>query len=405
MVAWRSVPTLEPQSRSIDLPGAELSADLRLPANTRALVIFVHGSGSGRASPRNQYVADVLARRGLGSLLFDLLTGPEQRMDNLTGELRFDIPLLGRRLIHVILGAVNHPDGLFQQRGGQHTSQFFSLRISPIGQGRRNPGFEELMFPAVRPGRANVLDPHPISQAIADAAHQRKLPLCVPQGVEENPGAGLSGQVDGVQVRFGTLAFASNDAPVTDWATTMLRHMDYQACSASFIAVDGELAGLLVFLDTVRRETPQTLRRLRNRGIERIVMLTGDRLETAEMIALSAGIDELRAGLTPEDKVQAVQQGCQRASTLMVGDGVNALRALGPFWAQGKRKLAAEHIDHLQAEHQQLGALLSDLHRLASDRLSRRGLTWRSWSTTCRPHWRSMSAKMNRHCIHCWCET
>ncbi|CAN7576503.1 dienelactone hydrolase family protein [Pseudomonas brassicacearum] len=101
---------LEPQSLSIDLPGVELSADLRLPANTRALVIFVHGSGSGRASPRNQYVADVLARRGLGSLLFDLLTGPEQRMDNLTGELRFDIPLLARRLIHVIDWARRDPD-------------------------------------------------------------------------------------------------------------------------------------------------------------------------------------------------------------------------------------------------------------------------------------------------------
>ncbi|NUT88640.1 heavy metal translocating P-type ATPase [Pseudomonas corrugata] len=302
---------------------------------------------------------------------------------------------------------------------------------------------------------------HPISQAIVDAAHQRKLPLYVPQGVEESPGAGLSGQVDGVQVRFGTLSFANHDAPVSDWATTMLRHMDYQACSASFIAVDGKLAGLLVFLDTVRRETPQTLRRLRNRGIERIVMLTGDRLETAEMIALSAGIDELRAGLSPEDKVQAVQQGCLRASTLMVGDGindapalaaanvgvamgstgatasaqaagvvllvdrldrlvealdiarrtrfiarqgvlvgmgmsmlamtlaalgylppligavvqegidvviiVNALRALGPLRALGKRKLAAEHIDHLQAEHQQLSALTSNLHRLAND--------------------------------------
>ncbi len=169
---------------------------------------------------------------------------------------------------------------------------------------------------------------HPISQAIVDAAHQRKLPLYVPQGVEESPGAGLSGQVDGVQVRFGTLSFANHDAPVSDWATTMLRHMDYQACSASFIAVDGKLAGLLVFLDTVRRETPQTLRRLRNRGIERIVMLTGDRLETAEMIALSAGIDELRAGLSPEDKVQAVQQGCLRASTLMVGDGINDAPAL-----------------------------------------------------------------------------
>lgn len=92
----------EPQSRSMDLPGVELSADLRLPTNARALVIFVHGSGSGRLSPRNQYVADSLARRGLGSLLFDLLTEPEQRLDNLSGELRFNIPLLARRLIDVI---------------------------------------------------------------------------------------------------------------------------------------------------------------------------------------------------------------------------------------------------------------------------------------------------------------
>jgi dienelactone hydrolase len=93
---------LEAKHRSLDLPGVELSADLRLPANARALVIFVHGSGSGRSSPRNQYVADVLADRGLASLLFDLLTEPEQRLDNLSGELRFNIPLLARRLIDVI---------------------------------------------------------------------------------------------------------------------------------------------------------------------------------------------------------------------------------------------------------------------------------------------------------------
>jgi len=93
---------IEPLSRSVDLPSVELSADLRLPMNARALVIFVHGCGSGRLSPRNQYVADVLARRGLGSLLFDLLTEPEQRLDNLSGELRFNIPLLARRLTDVI---------------------------------------------------------------------------------------------------------------------------------------------------------------------------------------------------------------------------------------------------------------------------------------------------------------
>jgi hypothetical protein len=93
---------IEPQSRQLELQDVELSADLRLPLHADGLVIFVHGSGSGRLSPRNQFVAQTLARRGLGSLLFDLLTEPEQRLDNLTGELRFDIDLLAGRLVEVI---------------------------------------------------------------------------------------------------------------------------------------------------------------------------------------------------------------------------------------------------------------------------------------------------------------
>lgn len=93
---------IELKSRQLDLRDVELSADLRLPTSASALVVFVHGSGSGRTSPRNQYVAESLAKRGLASLLFDLLTEPEQRLDNLTRELRFDIALLARRLVEVI---------------------------------------------------------------------------------------------------------------------------------------------------------------------------------------------------------------------------------------------------------------------------------------------------------------
>ncbi|POA63580.1 dienelactone hydrolase family protein, partial [Pseudomonas sp. GW531-T4] len=92
----------EPRVRQLDLEGIELSADLRLPPGARALVVFAHGSGSGRSSPRNRYVAESLARRGLGSLLFDLLTETEQRLDNRTRELRFDIALLARRLTEVL---------------------------------------------------------------------------------------------------------------------------------------------------------------------------------------------------------------------------------------------------------------------------------------------------------------
>ncbi|WP_210638727.1 alpha/beta family hydrolase [Pseudomonas sp. Tri1] len=90
------------QSRQLDLNDVELTADVRLPPGASALVVFVHGSGSGRSSPRNRYVAESLATRGLGSLLFDLLTVSEQRLDNLTGELRFNIPLLAKRLVGVI---------------------------------------------------------------------------------------------------------------------------------------------------------------------------------------------------------------------------------------------------------------------------------------------------------------
>ena len=80
----------------------ELSADLRLPVHAGGLVVFVHGSGSGRSSPRNQQVAQSLVQRGVGTLLFDLLTEPEQYLDNQTRELRFNIALLSSRLVKVI---------------------------------------------------------------------------------------------------------------------------------------------------------------------------------------------------------------------------------------------------------------------------------------------------------------
>ncbi|MGV8860559.1 MAG: dienelactone hydrolase family protein [Pseudomonas sp.] len=92
----------KPQYRKLDVADVDLSADLRLPTNAVGLVVFVHGSGSSRSSPRNQQVAQYLSERGLGTLLFDLLTDEEQVLDRLTRELRFDIPLLTRRLVGVI---------------------------------------------------------------------------------------------------------------------------------------------------------------------------------------------------------------------------------------------------------------------------------------------------------------
>lgn len=78
--------------------GIQTPAFLAIPAAARGLVLFAHGSGSGRASPRNLFVANRLNTEGLGTLLFDLLTPREDELDRATAQLRFDIDLLARRL-------------------------------------------------------------------------------------------------------------------------------------------------------------------------------------------------------------------------------------------------------------------------------------------------------------------
>jgi hypothetical protein len=83
----------------IDLEGVTLQGSLTLPKDARGLVLFAHGSGSSRHSPRNLYVAQILHSHGIGTLLFDLLTRHEESVDQYSGELRFDIPFLARRLV------------------------------------------------------------------------------------------------------------------------------------------------------------------------------------------------------------------------------------------------------------------------------------------------------------------
>lgn len=108
----------------IDLTDVVLQGDLTVPAGAAGLVIFAHGSGSSRHSPRNRFVAGVINRAGLGTLLMDLLTEEEERIDEMTRELRFDIVLLGRRVARVVQWAAERaelselPVGLFGSSTG-----------------------------------------------------------------------------------------------------------------------------------------------------------------------------------------------------------------------------------------------------------------------------------------------
>ncbi|WP_042364569.1 dienelactone hydrolase family protein [Streptacidiphilus neutrinimicus] len=86
----------------IGFGGEAVHGDLALPPSPPSVVVFAHGSGSSRFSPRNRTVAAVLQRAGLGTLLLDLLTASEERIDDVTCRLRFDIPLLARRLVAAV---------------------------------------------------------------------------------------------------------------------------------------------------------------------------------------------------------------------------------------------------------------------------------------------------------------
>jgi putative phosphoribosyl transferase len=95
---------------TIPLESILLEGDLSVPTKASGAVLFAHGSGSSRRSPRNRYVADLLNESGLATLLIDLLTEDEQQVDLQTAHLRFDIPLLAKRLVAITHWLARHPE-------------------------------------------------------------------------------------------------------------------------------------------------------------------------------------------------------------------------------------------------------------------------------------------------------
>jgi len=100
------------QTREVQIQSgsATLEGELSIPPNANGIVLFAHGSGSSRHSPRNQYVARVIREGGVGTLLFDLLTREEERVDLMTRHLRFDIGLLASRLVEATAWAARQDD-------------------------------------------------------------------------------------------------------------------------------------------------------------------------------------------------------------------------------------------------------------------------------------------------------
>ncbi|MET9119175.1 heavy metal translocating P-type ATPase [Streptomyces longwoodensis] len=167
--------------------------------------------------------------------------------------------------------------------------------------------------------------PHVLAQAIVDTAGERGLELTVPTDVTEEPGRGPTGTVDGRRVFVGRLA-PGTARP--DWARAVDNRALLDGAAVAWLTLDGELAGAVLLRDPVRHDAPRTLRQLRSAGIRRLLMLTGDRAAPAREVAAVLGLDDVRAELTPRDKVAVVRAEREHAVTVMVGDGVNDAPAL-----------------------------------------------------------------------------
>jgi cation transport ATPase len=145
---------------------------------------------------------------------------------------------------------------------------------------------------------------HIIALNLVDEAHTKGLALAVPSEVSETPGEGIEGCVDGRRMIVGGIRFVTRRAPDPPFASLGVARSSGQIAVA--VAIDGKLAGVLILADELRAGTETLLRNLRQLGIERIVLTTGDRRDVAETVTKGLSIDAVRSELTPDQKTLVV---------------------------------------------------------------------------------------------------
>ena len=169
---------------------------------------------------------------------------------------------------------------------------------------------------------------HVLAAAIVEAAQSRGLILRMPQDVHESMGSGLRGMIEGKSVSAGSRDMILGHRPPADWMLRAERRASWRSALVVFVAVDNRPIGALLLADELRKETPQAVRQLREAGIGRIVMVTGDRAAAAQTVGAALDLDSVLADRVPSDKVDAVRAEQRLHPTVMVGDGINDAPAL-----------------------------------------------------------------------------
>src|ERR1700674_5007152 len=169
---------------------------------------------------------------------------------------------------------------------------------------------------------------HVIAGAIVQAGTERGLSLKVPEQVRETMGSGLHGVIEGRLVSAGSGDMILAGGHASEWASRATRRASWRSALIVFIAVEGRPIGALLLADELRADTPRAIRLLREAGIARMVMVTGDRAAAAQAIGAALDLDAVLADRVPSDKVDAVRSEQRLYPTIMVGDGINDAPAL-----------------------------------------------------------------------------
>jgi len=170
---------------------------------------------------------------------------------------------------------------------------------------------------------------HPLARAITTAAKEAGIEFPEAADFQSTTGGGVSGTIRGETVRVGKKGFLKDSGiSIPDDLSSAAERLQADAKTIVWIAVGNSARGLLGISDPIKETSAAAIRELHRNGI-RVIMATGDNIRTAEAVGKALGIDEVRAGLSPEDKIQLVRElKAQGAIVAMAGDGINDAPAL-----------------------------------------------------------------------------
>ena len=174
---------------------------------------------------------------------------------------------------------------------------------------------------------------HPLAGAVIRYVEEQTAGTgsALPEGKIENfealPGNGLTAVIDGAEICGGNAAFISGRTDLPAETLSAAEMLAGEGKTPLFFAEGGKLLGLIAVADTMKEESPQAVRELRNMGIH-VVMLTGDNQRTADAIGRQAGVSEVVAGVLPEGKEAVIRELKEKGKVIMVGDGINDAPAL-----------------------------------------------------------------------------